>query len=528
MAFMFSILGAACGGQTSTGPSGFTYTAGGTAVVRTMGDFVNTFDPFKVPAISTRAFLDLTYDTLTAQGPNGKVLPYLATSWTVTPTSITFKLRNDATCADGTPVTPTVVKNSFQRAIDMPIQYARNNWGPGPYSVAADDAAGTFTFTVGTPYSDLIYGFGLGFNETDIICPAGLKNPAALATQTFGSGPYQIVSATHGDQVVIKLRKDWKWGPGGVIASTLGLPDTLIFKQVANETTAANLLLTGGLNVAWITGTDVDRLLADKTLHHADVPSPAAYVLAFNPTPGKATADPVVREALVTAVDPAGWLQGADNGHGSIAKSYWQPGTVCYQDQSSLLPKYSLTKAQQVLEADGYTLSGGKMVKNGQPLVVHFVDTTQHGAGPDYIVSQWQKLGVTVNATITDYATYSATAQVSGYDAITGVPSYNAVPPPGGAANRLSGPAPPKGINYGNIQDPLLDQEKAAAWASANPTEACMHWNNFWGEILKQHYVFPMTYDMQYYFTKDFVFATGGVAPLAAEDGLLALRRIKS
>ena len=39
-------------------------------------------------------------------GPDGKLVPYLAKSWEQTPNSITFTLRSDATCADGTITEP--------------------------------------------------------------------------------------------------------------------------------------------------------------------------------------------------------------------------------------------------------------------------------------------------------------------------------------------------------------------------------------------------------------------------------------
>src|SRR4029077_8730130 len=128
---------------------------------------------------------------------DGKLRPYLADSWEVTPTSITFKLRKDATCSDGTPVTPTVVRNSFQRMIDVKSPYRATLWGPGPYSVAADDAAGTFTFTVGTPFSTLVWGFSDTFPgvTTGIVCPAGLADPTQLKTKMFGAGAYTVAEA---------------------------------------------------------------------------------------------------------------------------------------------------------------------------------------------------------------------------------------------------------------------------------------------------------------------------------------------
>src|SRR5262249_23516491 len=157
-------------------------------------------------------------------------------SWTQTPTSITFTLRKDATCADGTSVTPSVVAKSLMRVAKQSPQAARL-WGKGPYTLTPDDSAGTINLTVRTPYGALLYGF---YNYASaVVCPAGLVDPKLLETTPAGSGPFSIVSAVHGDSVTFKARPEWKWGPLNTSASGPGFPSTLVYKIVANDTTAA-------------------------------------------------------------------------------------------------------------------------------------------------------------------------------------------------------------------------------------------------------------------------------------------------
>lgn len=85
----------------------------------------------------------------------GQIVPYLASSWNVTANSVTFKIRNNATCSDGTPVTAAVVYNSFARMISPQTasRWAVTIFGPGPYTISKDDAAGTFTFGTPKPFS---------------------------------------------------------------------------------------------------------------------------------------------------------------------------------------------------------------------------------------------------------------------------------------------------------------------------------------------------------------------------------------
>src|SRR5262249_38300784 len=159
---------------------------------RLLDDWPDMSFPEKTPSKGTTGFLSNAYETLVAFDSKSSVVPYLATKWDVTPTSVVFTLRKDATCADGTPVTPTVVKNSFQNLTDTNSRYLAQ-LGTPPFTAAADDTAATFTFTIGQGNSDLLYGFADA--NTGIICPAGLASGAQVATQMYGSGPYVLAEA---------------------------------------------------------------------------------------------------------------------------------------------------------------------------------------------------------------------------------------------------------------------------------------------------------------------------------------------
>src|SRR5258708_1947279 len=129
--------------------------AGGTVNIRLNSDWGVPIDGGQsVTTANGIALAAAMYDSLVyLDVSTGKVLPYVAASWTQTPTSITFKLRDDVTCADGTRVTPTVVYNSFARYIspELKSRWAQPAFGVGPYSIAKDDAAGTVAFSVAKP-----------------------------------------------------------------------------------------------------------------------------------------------------------------------------------------------------------------------------------------------------------------------------------------------------------------------------------------------------------------------------------------
>src|SRR5260370_26668739 len=283
---------AACGsgGTSPNGAQARNYVSGGSLSIRSIGDF-RSFDVQLTQDSTTNAIMANNYATLLYLGTNGKFEGYLAKSWKASATSVSFVLKSGITCADGTPRAATMVKNSFQRMFDIKDPYAPVLFGPGPYTMTAEDASRTFTFSVGTPYSDLAYSFTQTFPNslTGIVCPAGLKDPTQLTSKMFGLGAYTLVEAVHSDHVTMKLRPDFAWGPYGVTAKTPGVADTLMFKIIDSDTTAANAILTGALDVGLVAGADVSRLLNDTSLAHVDVlDSYMLQELAINESPGHA------------------------------------------------------------------------------------------------------------------------------------------------------------------------------------------------------------------------------------------------
>ena len=492
----------ACGGNTgaASSTSGAKAVSGGSIAIRGTRDF-DTWDP--TTCTTCREYASAFYATLLALDGTGKIVPYLAKSYTATATSVTFKLRTDATCSDGTAVTPAVVKGSLQRMIDIKAANNAALVGPGPYSVAEDDSAGSVTFTVGKPFSDLVYGFtqldpGL---QTAIVCPAGLKDPKALATAPQGAGPYTLAEAVHGDHFSAKLRSDFTWGPNGITAKTPGVPATVTYKLVTNQTTAANLVLSGGIDAGPVTGPDVNRLLSDPSVKSQRIQLYLANPLVFNQLPNHPTADPAVRQALATAIDPKAVLAALGGSrYGINTTSFETPSAQCYDPATAkLLPQPDLGKAKSILTSAGYTLSNGKMTKDGKPLTITYAQGHDFDPVPDYLIKQWTDLGVTVTANVSDTSTWISSYLFPGNYDVTILQVNGTAPLPAKLASRLSGP--PQIPNYARIVDPTLDSEYAAAEASTG-AESCKHWANFQEELLKKNDYVPLVAQTSYWFSK--------------------------
>ena len=458
--------------------------------VRISGDWAS-LDPFDPGTTNSNQVMSAVYDRLVTI-ENGKVIPYLASSWQQTPTSITFKLRTDATCADGAKVTAGLVAQNWNRILDpkKPSQNAAQFLGPGPYTITSDDSAATVSIGLPTPRGDAIYAFTGGFGA--IVCPAGLANPASLAETPSGSGPYTVVEAAHGDHIALRLRPEWKWGPGNTTAQTGGFPSALTFRVVTNETTAANLLLTSGLDVAIVKGQDVPRLRADKTLTTQKALPYTADPMQFNEDPARVTSDKAVRLALSTAIDPAGWNQAMNNGEGVLSSSVVTPNAPCFDaDTKGLAPTPSLDKAKQILTSAGWTAdASGKFSKGGKPLALRILGNNTQGTGPEYVLEQFTKLGVTATLETLDFTAFAMKYRTSDFDVTVGNLSFS-IPGPIQIVSYLSGTPPPAGRNFGKILDPELEKAVAAAQATTGD-EQCRNWATVQKRLLSESHVLPL------------------------------------
>lgn len=468
---------------------------------RLTGDF-DCLDPYgngcdsNIPGI---AIFQAMYDFLLVTGPGGKLTPSLARSWTVATSSVTFKLQSGVTCSDGTAVTPTVVANSLNSYFARLKAEGFNligTWGPGPYNAEGDDGAGTVTFTMGTANPLAVYGF----LRIPIVCPAGIGAPTATQalpifdSASQGSGPYTMASAVHGQGLDLKLRKDWKWGPNGITAASL--PGEIKYQIIANDTTSANLLTTGGLDIAPISGPDIARLLANPALTAFKAASYTSDVIAFNETPGHPTADFKVRQAIATAFNANEYGTAAFGaGRYLLATNFLSPQSDCYQNYSSSLPRTSIPNAQKILEDDGYVKDGsGIYAKGGQELAIT-VTTTNTGLGQagEYLASMLTQLGVKVNSNDLDFTDYANDGYQGKFDMFTEtVPGSS--PAPNQAVAVQIGPN-----NFAHAVDP-------AAYTAAQQAQTelgCAGWQTFWGTMVRNLDFLPTVYPYQYWFTRN-------------------------
>ncbi|WP_159499729.1 ABC transporter substrate-binding protein [Microbacterium sp. 18062] len=343
----------ACAGEGSSTQT--TSTADG--VINTELWYAPTnFDPALASGSSDVSVARLGFDTLLRKGETEGFIGGLATDWeAASGAEYTFTIRDDATCADGTVITPSIVAASleyFAASEDSAAQASKASvFGPGEVTITADDDAGTVAIDLSEAYSEVFNG--LTSEVTGIICPAGLEDPEGLAAGTVDgawSGPYTLESFSAGVSATYTLRDDYDAWPdwSGVDGTPAG---TINITVSSDSNTSANLVASGGVDITRFYDANAERFVDDDAYSYVTLPS-SAYTLIFNQNAGSGSVfidRPDLRVAVSEAIDKEGFNAAGLDGLGTALTTVTAstvPNTI---DGSDLLPELDAAAASDAL-----------------------------------------------------------------------------------------------------------------------------------------------------------------------------------
>ncbi|MFK4087729.1 ABC transporter substrate-binding protein [Kribbella sp. NPDC020789] len=453
------------------------------------------------------------YDPLVHIDAQGKILPGLATAWAVTGNRVQLTLKKGVTCSDGTPFTPAdVVANLAWVADPKNKSPLLGVYLPAGTKATADDAAGTVTMTAPRVGSFVLNGLA----RLPVVCGKGLRDRKTLAQGMVGTGPYTLTAVAANDQYTFTKRDGYTWGPDGLGTATNGLPQKVVAKIIPNPTTAANLLLSGGLNAATMIGPDVKRLRAAK-LYTAKMPLLVGEMW-FNQAAERPAAGQAVREALTRALDLPQLAKVLTSGAGTppATLSSVVPLACPGDSVSAVLPTHDLEKAKQLLDKAGWvTGANGVRGKAGQPLALTFAYNTAFGTGisaaAELATKTWTELGVKVTAKPQDTSAINGSLFGTGdWDiAWVGVNTSS----PDQLVPFVSGPVPPNGTNFAHIANPAYGAGVAAA-ATLQGSASCATWLKAESKLVEEVDVVPFANDVLEIFGRGARFENlGGLVP---------------
>ena len=306
--------GSSAGNNASPNPSASGSggdTAGATVLRGTCSTTPETVDPARGTGENDLMIYVNVYETLVVpSAEDGSPEALLAESWEPSEDglSYTFKLRQDVTFADGTPMTAKDVKYSFDRMMTMGEGFAYVLQDVLAETVVVDDYTVQFNLakTFG-PFVSALTAFRIvnsalveaNTQAEGMYGENGDYGTTFLLTNSAGSGPYVMESFTvHDTMVMVKNENYWN---GGVPETA---PDTVEIQELTEASTTKMLMSNGDLD--YVHGhqdsTTIDSLTANEGIEIAEIPDTGLDYFMMN-TKKAPTDDVHIRRAISYATD---------------------------------------------------------------------------------------------------------------------------------------------------------------------------------------------------------------------------------
>ncbi|MBS0538829.1 MAG: ABC transporter substrate-binding protein [Proteobacteria bacterium] len=433
---------------------------GGTLTVGVELD-IPGFDPLKVGVYDTSANIaaDLIFDTLTRMGPDAKVLPRLAESWSSSPDFKvwTFKLRPNVKFTDGTPFNAQAVAWNYARQKD-PKNNCRCAFYISSYiSVEAKDDL-TVVFTLRDPAVDL---------PGTLTVPSSnnvMQSPAAIAAKgddynrnPVGTGPFVLKSWTAGDRMVLERNPNY---------FDTGKPylDRIVIRPLPDSQSRFASLLSKETDVVWadeFESDNIQRARKNSALTVNDYVGSGAQVYAFN-TKVAPFDDVRVRQALVMAIDRKKMSQALTNGLSRPASNPYGDGSWVKCQDDGALPTDPAKAAALIKEY-------------GKPVEFKMLVTaTPRGRAVGQVLQQfWKQVGANMELEQVDQATIVPRAFQRKFQLTPWRIIDLSDPDPQMYANFKSG-SPVALANYANPElDKLLEHARITADRKARTDDYC-------------------------------------------------------
>lgn len=314
---------------------------GGTLVYAASADMITLDVPYVSDTVSA-AGVQMIYDFLVRYTPDLAIKPCLATSWTASGSTWTFKLRHDVKFQDGTAFDATAVKAHFDRLLGPEKPLRANLWVPYVASVDVVDAS-TVRFT--TTYPNPSFLTRLADSTGAIESPTAFKKYGKdLARHPVGTGPFMF-SEWVSDEHLTVVRNDSYWGDKAYL-------DSVTVRPIADPSARVIALTSGDVQLAIQIPPEQIAIVSKDPRLTIESKETLRYLFVGMNVLKKPFNDIRVRQALNYAVDKESIVKNLYQGSAEALYGAVPNGAAGYAPVSGF--KYDPGKAKQLLAAAGY------------------------------------------------------------------------------------------------------------------------------------------------------------------------------
>jgi peptide/nickel transport system substrate-binding protein len=316
---------------------------------------------------------------------NGKIVPALFESWTVSADKLTWtcKVRDNTKFQSGAACTNANVVEDFNLFRDPKIGQNQVFW-----KTVTDVSAGpnnTVVIKLSSPWAAI--GETLATEYSMIHNQAARKAAGDTygATVVDGTGPFKLQEFTPGKQVIV-TRFDGYGGSDVPFLQNKGKAyvDAVQWVPIIEPANRANEIEAGTVMAAKNpAGQDVDRLKANSSLVVQEWPSTSNQFIALNCANTRLGFDQLdVRQAISHAIDREGIVKSVFFGHAAATYGPLNPNFKWYEKGVEKFNQYDPQKAMSLLDGQGWKVgSDGVRVKNGQRMSFTYYNWAQQSDG---------------------------------------------------------------------------------------------------------------------------------------------------
>ena len=325
-------------------------------------------------------------DDIVYEGAGGKIEPWLAKSWTISPNGLTytFTFRDNVNFTDGTPVDAAAVQANFERVVNPKTGSSTDGGYIAPFYKNSK---------VLSPYVLQVNLTNPDSSFLDVLAQGyfGIESPKAFARgitknclYPVGSGPFEVAKDVPNQEVVLVRNPDFNSPPPGSTHTGPAYLKEIIWKIVPDESVRWAALTENEANVIYNPpAQDYASAVADHiTMFDKERPGSPNSIL-FNTSVAPLN-NVLVRQAFLYASDEQANLKSAYFGTYPYVGGPLVPGTPDYDPAFANVYAYNPAKANQLLEQAGYTArnSQGYRIKDGHVLSIAIPYDSDPGQTP--------------------------------------------------------------------------------------------------------------------------------------------------
>jgi peptide/nickel transport system substrate-binding protein len=325
---------------------------GGSYTYRTT-DAADCLDPQKTSSGTADLIDSYIFDTLLSIDTKGHYVGDLATKYAVSNGGkrLTFTLRKNVVFSNGDPLTAQDVKYTFDRALNPATKSPVTATLLNGLKTTKVINSSTVELDLSAPSRPLLTNLSGAY--TGILDKKWFQaHASSTCTQPVGSGSYKVRS-TGGDfsTVVVVANTRHNFAPSWVQNKGVPYVSTVNFKTIASDATAVSELLSSGVDISAIPGTQLSRVQGHKNLPLHKLRSQTVTFIEFN------TAKPPfnnlqARKAFVQLINRPAMVKAALGGLGQAIYGPLSPG-IPYYDKAAgkSMPKYDPAAAANTINS---------------------------------------------------------------------------------------------------------------------------------------------------------------------------------